>query len=97
MHLTREMLELDAGVLQTAAFDVLVRRVGQNFVQRDNVARDLMHGISEEGFEWSTFTGWVLFEPWKDAGELRILFALGQDLQREVVVANVFLVDVEHR
>jgi hypothetical protein len=63
VHLAREVLELDAGVLQTAALDVLVRRVGQDFVQRDNVTRDLMHGISEEGFERSTFAGRVLLEP----------------------------------
>lgn len=97
MHLARKMLKLDSGILQTAALDVLVRRVSQNLVQRDYVTRDLMHGISEKGLERATFAGWVLFEPWENARELRILFALGQDLQRKVVVPHVLLVDVEHR
>ena len=41
VHLTRQGLELNAGIFQTAPLDVFVRRVSQDFVQRDDVARNL--------------------------------------------------------
>lgn len=97
MHLARKVLQLDPGVLQAAALDVLVRRVRQDFVQRDDVTRDLVHRVGEEGFERAAFAGRVLFESREDAGKLRILFAFRQNLETKMVIADVFLVDVEHR
>ena len=41
VHLARQELELDARRVQTAPLHVLVRRVRQNLVQRDDVARYL--------------------------------------------------------
>lgn len=91
------MLELDAGVFQTASFDVLVRRVRQDLVQRDYVSRDLVHRVGEKRLQRSALARRVLLQPGQDAGELRILLAFGQDLQAEVVVPHVLLVDIEHR
>lgn len=58
---------------------------------------NLMHGISEERLQGAAFAGRVLLEPVQHAREVRALLALGQYLQAEVVIAHVFLIDVEHR
>ena len=56
----------------------------------------LVHGVGEERLEGAALAGRVLFEPREDAGEMRILFALGEDLEAEVMIPHVLLVNVEH-
>ncbi len=58
---------------------------------------NLVHGVGEEGLERAALAGRVVLEARQDGGERRILLALGQDLQTEVVAAHVLLVDVQHR
>lgn len=66
-------------------------------LETSGLSTNLMHGISEERLQGAAFARRVLLEPGQHAREVRILLALGQYLQAEVVVAHVFLINVEHR
>lgn len=56
-----------------------------------------MHGISQEGLQRASLAGGLALEPRQQLGEGLALLALRQHLQRVVVVADVLLVDGEHR
>lgn len=58
---------------------------------------DLVHWIGKKRLEWSSFASRMLLEARHHSGELRILLALGQDLQAEMVISHVLLVNIEHR
>lgn len=44
MHLPGQVFELLARILKTLPLDVIVRRVREQLVQRDDVARNLLRG-----------------------------------------------------
>jgi hypothetical protein len=56
-----------------------------------------MHRVGEERFETSTLKHWLLFESTQNRTELFLLLALGQHLKREVMIADVLLIDDQHR
>lgn len=56
-----------------------------------------MHGVSEEGGEGVALADRLLFVSLDQLVELRTLLILGEDLEAEVVVADVLLVDSKHR
>ena len=55
-----------------------------------------MHRVSQESFQRSSLAGRVVLETRQHLGELWVLLALGQNLQAEMVAADVFLVNVQH-
>jgi hypothetical protein len=58
-RLPAEILELLARVLQAFTFDVVVRRVSQQLVKRNDVARYLMHRIRQESLQRAVLTLWL--------------------------------------
>lgn len=56
-----------------------------------------MHRVRQEGFQGPALAGGLALEPRQQLREGLALLALGEDLQRVVVVPHVLLVDGQHR
>lgn len=81
VHLPGEILQLDPGLLQGVLLHVVGRGVGQELVQGDDVARDLVHRVGEELLQRATLALGLLLQPRHQAGELGVLFTFSQNLQ----------------
>ena len=84
VHLAREVLQLDPGLLQGVLLHVVGRGVGQELVQGDDVPRDLVHGVGQEELEGPALALGLVLQPGDQTGELGVLFALRQHLDREL-------------
>jgi hypothetical protein len=57
----------------------------------------LVHGVGEEGLEGAALARRLVLKAGEQRGEGRRLLALGEHLQAVVMVADVLLVDAQHR
>ena len=61
------------------------------------IITNLMHRISKKSLQGATLASRLAFQPRQQLRERLTLFTLGEDLQGVVVVADVLLVDGQHR
>ena len=85
VHLPGEVLQLDPGLLQGVLLHVVGRGVGQQLVEGDDVARDLVHRVGEEDLQGAALALGLLLQPGDQTGELSVLFTLGQNLHSQGV------------
>ena len=65
-------------------------RVGQQLVEGDDVARDLVHRVGEEQLQGAALALGLLLQSGHQAGELSVLLTLSQNLQHNNLTPHTY-------